>query len=271
MADCRAAVITALNQPLEIQRVPLPDLEPTALLCRVEAATLCGTDVHRWHGALTRPDMLPFIPGHETCGVIEAMHGPRTDLLGAPLKVGDRILWAYPSCGRCYWCTVARQPSICPEIRYWGCNRSDQYPYLLGGCAEYQYVPPRCDIIRVPEEVSSPLAAAAACAYRTVMHGFDRLGPIHPHETVLVQGSGPLGLFAAAVARDHSAYRVLMIGAPEARLRVAQDMGVDAALDLEDVPDPAQRRQWVLDQVGGGGRGSTSSSSARPWTPCPRG
>ena len=38
------------------------------------------------------------------------------------------------------------------------------------------YVPPQCLIVKVPEEVSSASAAASACAYRTVMHGFDRLG-----------------------------------------------------------------------------------------------
>lgn len=74
------------------------------------------------------------------------------------------------------------------------------------------YVPPSSLIIKVPEEVSS--ASAAACAYRTVMHGFDRLGAIKSHETVLIQGSGPLGNFATAVAKDHGAKRVLVIGAP---------------------------------------------------------
>ena len=58
----------------------------------------------------------------------------------------------------------------------WGHNRSDREPYLLGSCAEYMYVPPSSLIIKVPEEVSS--ASAAACAYRTVMHGFDKLGAI---------------------------------------------------------------------------------------------
>jgi L-iditol 2-dehydrogenase len=46
MNDCRAAVITAHKQPLEIQRVPVPDpLEPGALLVKITASTLCGTDV----------------------------------------------------------------------------------------------------------------------------------------------------------------------------------------------------------------------------------
>jgi threonine dehydrogenase-like Zn-dependent dehydrogenase len=39
------------------------------------------------------------------------------------------------------------------------------------------------------------------------MHGFDRLGAIKSHETVVIQGSGPLGNFATAVARDHGARR----------------------------------------------------------------
>src|SRR5215212_6627534 len=94
------------------------------------------------------------------------------------------------------------------------------------------YVPRECLIVKVPEAVSSPLAAAAACAFRTVMHGFDNLGAIKPHETVVIQGSGPLGNFAAAVARDHGAKQVLMIGAPAARLHVAREMGTDDVLDL---------------------------------------
>ncbi len=56
-------------------------------------------------------------------------------------------------------------------------------------------------------------AAAAACAYRTIMHGFDRLGPIKSHETVVIQGCGPLGTFATAVARDHGAHKILVIEA----------------------------------------------------------
>src|SRR5919202_2486383 len=253
MAECRAAVITAHNQPLEIERVPIPDLDPGSLLVRIEASTLCGTDVHRWHGPLGGGDSLPIITGHEPCGVVEAIGGQKFDILGRPVAVGQRIVWSYVSCGHCYWCSVALQPSVCPERASWGHNRSDQPPYLLGSCAEYMYVPPECQIIRVPEAVSSPSAAAAACAYRTVMHGFDRLGPVKSHETVLIQGSGPLGNFATAVARDHGAKKVLVIGAPAARLAVTKRMGADAVLNLEEVTDPAERRKWVQRHTDGRG------------------
>ncbi|HVA24895.1 MAG TPA: zinc-binding dehydrogenase [Chloroflexota bacterium] len=253
MADCRAAVITAHNQPIQIQRVPVPDLEPGALLVRIEASTLCGTDVHRWHGGLEGSDSLPFITGHEPCGLIEDINGERTDILGNPVKPGDRIVWSYVACGHCYWCTVALQPCVCPGRASWGHKRVDKYPYLLGSCAEYMYVPPPCQIIRVPDEVSSASAAAAACAYRTVMHGFDRLGAVKSHEVVLIQGCGPLGNFAAAVARDHGAKKVLVIGAPAGRLDMARRMGSDAVLNLEEVQDPADRAAWVRDHTDGRG------------------
>ncbi|HEY7060068.1 MAG TPA: zinc-binding dehydrogenase [Chloroflexota bacterium] len=253
MDDCRAAVITSHNEPLEIQRVPIPELDPGSLLVRIEASTLCGTDVHRWHGPLGGGDSLPIITGHEPCGVIERISGERTDILGQPVNPGDRVVWSYVSCGHCYWCAVALQPCVCPGRASWGHNRSDQPPYLLGSCAEYMYVPPECQIIRVPEAVSSASAAAAACAYRTVMHGFDRLGAVKSHETVVIQGSGPLGNFATAVARDSGAKQVLVIGAPANRLATAKRMGADDVLNLEEVPDVAARRRWVRDHTDGRG------------------
>ena len=253
MKDCRAAVVTAHNKPLEIQRVPIPHLDPGSLLVKIAASTLCGTDVHRWHGPLEGRDSLPIITGHEPCGYVEEIAGERTDILGNPVRRGDRIVWSYVACGSCYYCAVALQPCICPGRASWGHNRSDQPPYLLGSCAEYMYVPPPCLIIKVPEGVSSASAAASACAYRTVMHGFDRLGAIKSHETVVIQGSGPLGNFATAVAKDHGAKKVLVIGAPAARLEVTKRMGADAVLNLEEVTDEKERRQWVRDHTEGRG------------------
>ena len=253
MRDCRAAVITEHNKPLTIERVPIPDLEPGALLVRITASTLCGTDIHRWHGPLGGGDSLPIITGHEPCGIVEEINGRRTDILGNPVKPGDRIVWSYVACGSCYYCSVALQPCICPDRASWGHNRADQFPFLLGSVSEYMYVPPPCLIIKVPDNVSSASAAASACAYRTIMHGFDRLGAVKAHETILIQGSGPLGSFAAAVAKDHGAKQVLMIGAPAPRLEVARRMGADLVLNLDDEPDAKKRRQWVRDHTGGRG------------------
>lgn len=252
MAECRAAVVTGPNEPLAIWNVQIPALEPGALLVRVDVSTLCGTDVHRWEGDLGAGGE-PFITGHEPCGYVEDVAGDKVDLLGAPVRPGDRIVWSYVSCGHCYWCTVALQPCVCPHRMSWGHNPVARPPHLLGSCAEYMYVPPSCQIVHVPEEVSSASAAAAACAYRTVMHGFDRLGAIKSHETMAIQGSGPIGIYAAAVARDHGAKQVLVLGAPEGRLEVAQRMGADAVLDIGKAVDADERVQWVRDHTGGRG------------------
>jgi len=248
MADCLAAVITEFKGDLELQRVPIPTLAPGGVLIRVDAATLCGTDTHRWLGnfGTTRP----FIPGHETCGTIVDTRGELRDIVGDPLKLGDRIISSYPSCGQCYYCTVLRQVALCRNVTIFGDSRPSA---LLGGCAEYHYFPPGGALIRVPDEVAPRLAASAACALRTVMNAYEQLGRVESHETVLVLGAGPLGLYALAVARDRGARKTLLIGAPATRLAVARAWGADAVLDLERMPEPNRRTEWVREQTGGRG------------------
>jgi threonine dehydrogenase-like Zn-dependent dehydrogenase len=66
-------------------------------------------------------------------------------------------------------------------------------------------------------------------------------------------GSGPLGLYAVAVARERGAGEIFVIGAPELRLDVARAWGASDVLDLERVPDFAARLQWVHDRTAGRG------------------
>src|SRR4029077_3927833 len=137
-----------------------------------DAATLCGTDTHRWQGHFGTP---PFTPGHETCGKIVDLLRELRDIVGERLKSGYRIISSYPSCGYCYYCTVLHQVSLCPAVTIFGGAKPSS---LLGGCAEYHYFPPGGSIVRVPDEVPPHLAASAACALRTVMNGYDQLGRV---------------------------------------------------------------------------------------------
>lgn len=245
----RVAVVTEYHKPLEIWNVDIPAVEPGGVLVKVDAATLCGTDAHRWEGgrAAVKP---PFVPGHETCGIIVEMNGALHDILDRPLKLGDRVISSYPICGHCYYCTITRQTNLCVN----GASFGNAHPSrLIGGCSDYHYFPPGGTLVKVPDRVSSPLAASAACALRTVMHGFDLLGPIENHESVLVQGAGPLGLYALAVAKARGARTVLVIGAPQARLDVALAWGADAVLDLDAVPDAAERAAWAREKTAGRG------------------
>ncbi len=260
--EVKTAVIVRYGEPLEFWNVPVPALAPGSALIKVDAATLCGTDAHRWLGHMAEMEKvggelpfvgvttLPFVPGHETCGTVVDLNGDLFDVEHRRLKVGDRVLAAYPHCGRCYYCSVARQPTLCHDNLSFGHHAPER---LLGGCAEYQYLPAGTSLISVPPALKPQIAASAACALRTVMHGFEQLGAIGSQESVLVLGAGPLGLYSVAVARAAGAAKVIVIGAPENRLNVALKWHADAVLNFDDVPSLDDRVAWVNEQTDGRG------------------
>lgn len=247
----RAACVVAFREPLEIRDIPIPDtLEPGAILVKTERASICGSDVHLWQGELggAARMQLPVILGHEMMGRVARLGpGVRCDSAGQPLAEGDRIVWTHASCGECYLCTVTHQPTLCPHRRMYMFMPCEQPPYLLGGFSEYCYVFPTSGRIKVPDGVPSELASAASCALRTVVHGFDRLGRIAGHESVVIQGAGPLGLYAAAMAVQAGAHQVMVIGAPTQRLAVAEKWGVSQTINIDEVPDARERRRIIRD------------------------
>lgn len=247
----RAACVVAFQKPLEIRDIPIPDaIEPGAILVQTEVASICGSDVHLWQGELGVLSrlQLPIILGHEMVGrVVRLGPGVTKDTTGQPLAEGDRIVWTHASCGDCYMCTVTHQPTLCPNRRMYMFTNCEQPPYLLGGFSEYGYVLPTSGRIKVPDEVPSELASAASCALRTVVHGFDRLGRIEDRETVVVQGAGPLGLYAAAMAIGAGAHQVIVIGAPTKRLEVAKKWGASHTINIDEVPEARERRHMIRD------------------------
>src|SRR5215831_4649299 len=96
-----------------------------------------------------------------------------------------------------------------------------------GAFAEYSYVFPGSGLVKVPDAVKDHWASAASCALRSVVHAFERLGPLREPEIVAVQGTGPIGLFSVAMAARSGAAKVIAIGAPADRLEVAKKWGAD--------------------------------------------
>lgn len=245
----QAACVIAYQQPLEIRQVPIPqELESGAILVQTEVASICGSDVHLWQGELGIASRipLPVILGHEMMGRVARLGpGVSKDSVGQPLTEGDRIVWTHGSCGGCYMCSVTHQPTLCPNRQMYMFTNCEKPPYLLGGFSQYCYVLPASGRVKIPDEVSSELASAASCALRTVVHGFDRLGRIEEPETVVIQGAGPLGLYATAMAVRAGAHQVIVIGAPENRLSIARNWGASDTINIDDIPEPRDRRQMV--------------------------
>jgi len=248
----RAAALTSFGTELKVETFDLPRPHPGGILVKVLAATVCGTDVHLWEGALeaAQPVQLPVIPGHEMVGEVVELGDPAAvDALGRPLKAGDRIVWAPDSCGHCYHCTLLREPTLCEHRRIGMMQSVRGQPYVTGGFAEYTHVLPGAPCLLVPAGLKDEWAAAASCALRTVVRAFEIAGPIESSSCVVIQGAGALGLFATALAALRGAGRVIVIGGPEARLAIATAFGADQVLSISISAEA--RLEAILDSTGG--------------------
>jgi threonine dehydrogenase-like Zn-dependent dehydrogenase len=249
MFTSKVALLTEIRppeaRPFTIEELEAPPLVDGAVLGRMVMAGVCGTDVHILHGKVSSVK-LPTILGHENAARVEALGSqPIYDITGQALKVGDLITWLPKSCMRCYNCTILGDPAKCEQrVSYGGWLRADQPPFLIGGFAEYVWLLPGSDIVVIPPEVS-PEAVVLGDALRIMVHGLERIGGLEYGDTVVIQGSGAVGMMGLLLARDAGAGRVIMIGGPANRLELAQEYGADEVIDIGQVARP-ERIERVL-------------------------
>jgi L-iditol 2-dehydrogenase len=261
----RAAVIAEYNKPYEIREFSIPEVEPGAILVKIEMAGVCGTDVHQLAGELGLKPKLPVIPGHEAIGrIVELGEGRTQDCSGAPVAVGDRIMWAHVSCGECRPCKIDNQPNLCVKRFSYGLSYSGAYPYLSGGFAEYAYIIPKADIIKVPEELLNEEVIGVCCAFRTGIAAFERLEGLGIQASVVIQGCGPVGLYATILAAEGGASKVIVVGAPALRLELAKKWGATEVINIEEMPDPAARKKEILKLTDGRGPDIVVEASGVP-------
>jgi L-iditol 2-dehydrogenase len=261
MAHVLAAVIPAPHAPIELRELPEPELEPDSALLDVEASEVCGTDVHLRDGRLTGVPY-PLIPGHVSVGRLSKIRGRMLDVDGRPFAEGDRVTFldVHRTCQACWYCLVAKASTRCPERRVYGITYGMD-DGLAGGWAEKIYLKPDTRCIRL-DTVSAEQFMAGGCALPTALHAVER-AEIALGDTVLVLGSGPVGLALVILAAMRGALRVLVIGAPEARLEAARQVGAAASLDFER-HTLEQRLEWVQSQTRGRGADVTIEATGSP-------
>ena len=244
----RAAVIPAPGQAVEVRRFAEPELEPGAVLLRTLASEVCGTDVHLWHGRLAGVPY-PLIPGHISVGAVEATGGPVADIEGKAILPGDVVsfLDVVGTCYHCWYCLVAKEATRCPHRRVYGITLGAD-DGLLGGWSERIYLKPGVKIVRLLPDVSPEMWIAGGCGLPTALHAVDR-AEIRLGDRVVVQGAGPVGLSACALAVASGAGWVGVVDAVPHRLEAACKMGADALIPLDADTVGAVRRAT-------GGRGA---------------
>ncbi len=258
----RAAVIVAPGGPLEIRKFPSPMLEPGAVVLDTILSEVCGTDVHLLHGRLADTPY-PLIPGHISVGRVAETGGPVTDIEGRRIEVGDTVTFldVHGTCHNCWYCLVAKASTRCPSRRVYGITYGADEG-LLGGWSEQIYLKPGVHIVPLPEGLSPRTYMAGGCALPTALHAVDRAA-IRLGSSVAVQGSGPVGLMAAALARLSGAGTVIVLGAPTQRLETALALGADHVIDIEQVA-PDDRPAAVRDLTGGRGSDVTIECTGAP-------
>lgn len=235
-STARAAVMIAANRDLVEREYPLPSVGADEVLVRVTCCTLCASDLHTWTGR--RPGPTPAILGHEIVGEVAEVGKGRLDAAGLPLSVGDRITWTLHSgCGRCFYCTQAGLPMKCESVRKYGHESSSKPPHLRGGLAEYCLVDAGTGIVRLPHGLSEFAAAPANCACATVIGAWEAIG-LAAGQSVLVQGAGGLGCYAAAYAASIGCDPIVVTDVDASRLARAARYGATDTFDAS--PDSAE-------------------------------
>ncbi|MDT0345422.1 zinc-binding dehydrogenase [Streptomyces litchfieldiae] len=248
--DIRAAVLTAVGEPLRLTAIELPEPGPGQVRVRLAAAGVCRSDLSLADGVLRQP--VPAVLGHEAAGTVVAVGEGVTGV--AP---GRRVVlnWA-PSCGACHHCAALAEPWLCERanaattVPYARDDKGrDLYPGLtVAAFAEETVVPERA-VLPLPDGVPLTDAALLGCAVLTGHGAVHRSARVRAGESVAVFGVGGVGLSALQSARLAGAERIIAVDVVAAKESLARAAG---ATDFVLATDSVTREIRALT----GGRGA---------------
>jgi alcohol dehydrogenase len=221
------------------QNAPEPELvDPEDAIVRVDAVTICGTDLHILKGDVPEVENGRIL-GHEAVGTVEQV--------GAAVRTvrpGDRVLVSCISaCGRCRYCRVGS---------YGQCLGGGGWilGHLVDG-TQAEYVRTRfaeTSLYRLPDGVADEAALMLADIMPTSYEVGVLNGHVAPGDTVAIVGAGPIGLAAIKGARLFSPAHIVAIDLAKTRLDAALDFGADyTALSSEQ---PADMVRELTDGLG---------------------
>ena len=264
---------------LEVRRYPYPDvLEPGAVLLRMLASGICGTDKHTFRGEAVqylgtdheRRTPFPIIQGHENVGVVaEVGPGGAWAADGTPLAPGDRVVPApNRACGRCRMCTRGFPYYLCRHLENYGNSLTcAEPPHLFGGWSEYLYLRPGTAVFRVPEALPDDVAVLTEIF--AVTHSLERAAALprpnglRPGDAVAIIGGGALGLAHAVKASLMGAGRVVVVEPSARRRALAERLAGAEAVPPDEAPALSAAADLVVNATGFPGSFATAVDIVR--------
>ena len=234
----RAAVCHRFGEPFSLEDVSLSDPREGEVRVRLEACAICHSDVAYADGAWG--GRVPTVLGHEACGLV-AETGPGV----ASLRTGQRVVVSLiRHCGACGRCR-AGEPALCTAafgldarspIALAGGGRIEQG--LRCGAFADEVVVHASQAVPVPRHLPAASLSVLGCAVLTGVGAAERAGAVRPGDTVVVIGSGGVGLNAIQGAVIAGAERVIAIDVADEKLAAARLFGATAAVNARTA-DPA--------------------------------
>jgi len=255
-------VMTGFKEKLVLKEFPQCNLTEGEVVIHMEAAGVCGSDVHMWNGNDSRVP-LPMVLGHEGVGTVVEMCGKRTTVMNEELKVGDRVIWNRGvTCGHCSFCVNKRVPSLCPQRWTYGISVGCQDDRIRGCYADELVLTRDTDIFIVPKTIDPAVLVTAGCSGATIAHAFE-LGRPEQGDAVLIQGPGPLGIYSVAFAKAAGAKEIIVIGGTEERLEMAKSFGATMTLNRKQLTEK-QRKVAVMEATNGLGVDVAVEAAGQP-------
>ena len=244
MSETMKAILLKGPNDFEYTDVPVPEVGPFEVLCRVESVAICGTDPHIIEGDYPGfwPKEFPLIPGHEWAGVIVKLDEKAYEF---GWREGDRVCGiSHVGCGHCSMCLEGRY-NLCLNFGNEKLGHRQHGHYTPGAYAQYMLSSIK-SIARLPESMSFN-AGACMDPLSIALHMTMR-SKIQPGDTVLVNGAGAQGLMSIMCARSLGAGMILVSGSGD-RLKLAEKLGA-VGIDYRKEDVAARVRELT------GGRGA---------------
>ncbi|MER3417310.1 MAG: hypothetical protein C4297_14040 [Gemmataceae bacterium] len=260
------AAMTGVRAPFVLREYPVPEPGPGAILVQVTLANICGSDLHLWRGDYIPSDTgTPTLRsvGHEMTGRVARLGpGVTQDSAGAPLAIGDRIVYRYfYPCGQCRVCLRGLTPRCPHAMRHR--HPPDVWPHFNAAYGQYYYLHPQHTVFKVPDDVPDELAATANCALAQVIYGL-KLAQVGLGDHLVIQGAGGLGIHAVAVARERGVAQVIVTDSFDDRLELARAFGAHELIDMKSYATPEARARRVRELTDGWGADFVLEVAGRP-------
>jgi len=255
------SVVLEAKGKLALKSFPYPELKKNTAIIRMEFSGICGTDKHSFEGFFHqkggRPIPLPVIQGHENVGVIEEINGELLDHDGNILKIGDRVVPAPNiSCGKCFACRNNRPYYYCDcKLDYGNNIGAGEPPHIFGGWSEYLYILPGSHLFKYPDTLDpkfgtfiEPLSVTG-CLDKARQWSSE-WEPFRSGDTVVILGTGPIGLFHLIKANLIGAGKIISIDPYKFRTSLAQQFGATETVTSDDREEIKDNIKKLTNNVG---------------------